>query len=362
MNRMASYYVEAQDFGWEINDADRYDENGIRLAPRPRIALINTYSKWYEFDRTDMDAVIYWTSEGLGNERTDGYPIVPLGSNDMVFSSSLGPNSTINLNFWFQYFLDACSLFRVRKLFPNPEIVENKLFCSLGNGRLPRCYAWCRLLDEDLVEENLISFVSEQYYWSTQMDVTNELSGQAEMSKRVRREWSKIPTSPLRFSDDWRWSKLQNSWYGMTRSGFHASLIIPTKVVNKSSLLLVLETLLHDKEFFLTEKTIKALVSGRPSIIVGCINNLDMIKDLGFLTWDGLIDENYQKLIGPKSRIDAAISESRRFIDWNILNHPSALREAERIAQHNLQHLFSYDWSANIRLALDTARKRIGIG
>lgn len=356
---MASYYVESQDFGWNIANADRYDENGIRSAPSPRIALINTHGKWYEFDRTNMDAVIYWTSEALANERTDGHPIIPLSDIDLVYSSSSGPDSSINLQFFTQYMSQVHNQRWLKKLLPSLEITEHRMACTLGSGRLSRTYAWCKMHEMNLINNNLISFVSPVYRWSK--DLGSEHAGMNDMMRYVRSNWDKVPTEPIRFEDDWRAFKHRMDWYDGMIAGAQAWAILPTKVYEKSSLVFAIETMLHNDEFFVTEKSIKALISGRPGIIVASRNNLNGLQDMGFRTWEGIVDESYQRHDNPKHRIDFALQSISQYLNEDVLGNTSKLKLIREIAEHNRNHLFKNDWKKNIREVVSSLKKKFGI-
>lgn len=356
---MTSFYVESQDFGWNIADADRYNEDAIRSAPRPRIALINTHGKWYGFDRRDMDAVIYWTSEALANERTDGYPIVPLSDIDLVYSSSSGPDSTVNLQFFTQYMAQVHGQRWLRKLLPSLKITDHRMACALGSGRLSRTYAWCKMHEMDLIDNNLISFVSPVYRWSKDLGSTHV--GIDDMMRYARSNWSKVPTEPIRFEDDWRAFKHRMDWYDGMIAGAQAWAILPTKVYEKSSLVFAMETMLHNDEFFVTEKSIKALISGRAGIIVASRNNLDGLRDMGFRTWEGIVDESYQRHDSPKHRIDSALRSISDYLSEDILNDGNKLGLIREIAEHNRNHLLRNDWGKNIREVVASLKKKFGI-
>ena len=115
---MVSLYVERQEFGWN-NYTNRYNEIDIYKAPRPRIALITTPEKWYSFDRTGLDAVVFWTTESLSWPRQDNKPIRAIFKNDFVFSSSFGPDNNLDLLYWIVSTAHIYKNTKFKKLLPN---------------------------------------------------------------------------------------------------------------------------------------------------------------------------------------------------------------------------------------------------
>jgi len=206
---------------------------------------------------------------------------VPIAENDFVFSSSFGPNNKLDLLFWVDVLSRKYKNQRFKKFLLNLNITEHKLFCALGSGRLPRCYIYCKLKEKNLIKNNLISFVSPIAYNHVESDQFNELIGQEEMSRYVRSNSDLLPKPPItiRFEDDWNISKAQRDWYQQLPLSKRSmiSSIFPTKVINKSSLLLVPETTMNENEFFISEKTVKALISGRPALILASKNYLDYL-------------------------------------------------------------------------------------
>lgn len=88
---------------------------------------------------------------------------------------------------------------------------------------------------------------------------------------------------------------------------FHAwcSHLIPEKVYNHTWYSIVVET--HFFGNLVTEKTAKCLLAKRPFILFGAPQLLKHLKDLGFKTFDTVIDESYDQIIDPAERFQAAL-------------------------------------------------------
>jgi hypothetical protein len=79
---------------------------------------------------------------------------------------------------------------------------------------------------------------------------------------------------------------------------------IPIKMYNQAYFSLVMETIQNlSDSFFMTEKTLKALFTGIPFVIVGTPFFLRHLKGLGFSTYSGLWDESYDEELDLEKRL-----------------------------------------------------------
>lgn len=104
---------------------------------------------------------------------------------------------------------------------------------------------------------------------------------------------------------------------------------------------------------FITEKTFRHIRDGHPMLWVSAPYTTDMLKYLGFQTFDDWFDESYDHILDPHKRLDAVVAELHRI---------SALTHNERVEMYkdmiptlkfNQQHLLKrrhvwdldvYDW------------------
>jgi hypothetical protein len=342
-----------QNFGWfsrsDINLIT--DQHIFKYLPSPKIILTNSNTTWHDYDRSKIDGCVFWTSESLAFQRSAGKPIIPLSSNDFVYSSSLGPNSNHNLFFY----LDQMNIVyrtHYRRLIPNREIVTNKILSNLGSGRLYRCYIFYKLLEKNFDLENVSLGYNDKFVLNLEKDFNNELVGQKEIYELLKNSLDIFEHRKLKL--DWR--RLRNcvNYYGIANSGALNAYIFPTKAYNNSSLIYISETIPHSKEFFITEKTIKGLISNRPCVILGCQYFLKHLHNLGFKTWENLIDESYDNEENLKVRIDKSIESANYFIKENVLKSKNKQLLIQQIAEHNRNILFNTDWTTNQALAIDT--------
>lgn len=113
---------------------------------------------------------------------------------------------------------------------------------------------------------------------------------------------------------------------------------LPIKMYNLACFNLVVETDIdYQEEFFLTEKTVKALISGMPFVSVSTPYFLHHLKKLGFETYHTVWDETYDTVIDYHDRIDSIVRlcEHLKTFDWKT-NRESLMN----IAMRNRENFF----------------------
>jgi hypothetical protein len=105
-----------------------------------------------------------------------------------------------------------------------------------------------------------------------------------------------------------------------------------------------LETLFDDARHHLTEKALRPIACGRPFILAATAGSLQYLKQYGFKTFDGLIDETYDRIQDPRKRLEAIVQEIKRI---SILDHDQKKllwSKLYAIAEHNRRLFFSDAW------------------
>jgi hypothetical protein len=99
----------------------------------------------------------------------------------------------------------------------------------------------------------------------------------------------------------------------------------------------VTETFFDNPNIFITEKTYKPIMMGHPFIIASSAGFYQKLHDLGYKTFDGLIDESFDKIPDNDKRL-LAIADAVE----NIANSDLALflKNARPICEHNREHFF----------------------
>jgi len=94
---------------------------------------------------------------------------------------------------------------------------------------------------------------------------------------------------------------------------------VPIDMYNRAYFNLVVETDLDLQDcFFLTEKTIKAIYTGIPFIIVSTPYFLKHLRELGFCTYNDLWDESYDTELDFNKRVDKIVKlcNELQYFDW----------------------------------------------
>jgi hypothetical protein len=110
----------------------------------------------------------------------------------------------------------------------------------------------------------------------------------------------------------------------------------------------VLETLFDDSRLHLTEKTLRPIACGRPFILMATHGSLQYLRDYGFKTFDGLIDETYDTISDPSARSQAVVAEMSRIAALSKTEKFSLWQQIYEIAAYNQRLFFSQSWQQSI--------------
>ena len=100
---------------------------------------------------------------------------------------------------------------------------------------------------------------------------------------------------------------------------------------------IVSETLINE-EIFITEKIWKPIIAQQMFVVHGRQHYLKNLRELGFKTFDGIIDESYDEESDPEKRINKIVDLCRwlKSQDWKVL-----YEKTKDIRAHNAQHFFN---------------------
>jgi len=110
----------------------------------------------------------------------------------------------------------------------------------------------------------------------------------------------------------------------------------------------VLETLFDDQRHHLTEKTLRPIACGRPYILVATPGSLQYLKQYGFKTFDGIIDETYDSILDPRERLRAIVREIKRISLLDKDQKKLLWSKLYAISEYNKQLFFSNEWHDRI--------------
>lgn len=134
-----------------------------------------------------------------------------------------------------------------------------------------------------------------------------------------------------------------------------------------SGIEVVLETLFDDTRLHLTEKALRPIACGRPFIIAATPGSLAYLRSYGFKTFDGLIDETYDTITDPVTRLEAITNEMRRIASLDQESKQELFAKLYKIADYNKRHFFSQtfhelvldEFVKNTHRALEISRSKM---
>lgn len=115
---------------------------------------------------------------------------------------------------------------------------------------------------------------------------------------------------------------------------------------NESYISVVVETEVHSKILYLSEKIFKPIAVGHPFIVVGSRFTLQKLKDLGYRTFDKWWDESYDKLPEWQDRIYSVYRLMDDISKLPVSTVHNMVQEMQEVVEHNA------------RLLMDTTRFR----
>jgi len=117
----------------------------------------------------------------------------------------------------------------------------------------------------------------------------------------------------------------------------------------KVALDIVTETVFDYPYPRLSEKTIKPLAWKRMFIIIGAQGSLQHLRDLGFSTFAPFINEHYDTIADPASRMQAVMSEVVRFCSMDLDQVRQQMLQYKDRLDHNKKLYDHYQQEQTIR-------------
>ena len=103
---------------------------------------------------------------------------------------------------------------------------------------------------------------------------------------------------------------------------------------------IVLETLFDDTRWHLTEKSLRPIACGKPFMLAATPGSLQYLRNYGFETFSGLIDESYDSIVKPHLRLQAIAEEMQRISQLSTTKKCKLYTDLDVVCQRNKQHFF----------------------
>jgi hypothetical protein len=121
------------------------------------------------------------------------------------------------------------------------------------------------------------------------------------------------------------------------------SRVIPLQIFKDTAYSIVAETDHDNTLSFFSEKTAKPIIARRLFVAFTGYLFLHNLRELGFQTFDGIIDERYDKIKNDTLRYEAAFEQVKYICDQP---QSEILERVRPIVEHNYNLLMTRDWTA----------------
>lgn len=112
----------------------------------------------------------------------------------------------------------------------------------------------------------------------------------------------------------------------------------------KSIISLISDTIFFKKQGFISEKIFKPIMYFQPFLIAGPPHYLKAIREMGFETFDGFIDESYDDEVDDSKRLEMIINEIKRICNIPLDELKWQLKEIEYKLINNQIKLLTFDY------------------
>jgi len=105
---------------------------------------------------------------------------------------------------------------------------------------------------------------------------------------------------------------------------------------------------------FVTEKTFNAIANNQMFIVVGHANSLETIRDMGYKTFDGVINESYDTMVNNGDRLMAVRDEILRFLNRPMSEIRNDYLRVQDIITHNRDRLYEQNLNQRLQQLINT--------
>jgi hypothetical protein len=232
-------------------------------------------------------------------------------------------NADVNQIFNGSFFNQVKSLYsqlpdKLNKL--NPYVPKAKMFdVLLGTINRP---------NRNFVYNNII-----QYH----------LTDQVILSRQAAKEFNLVDfilEPGVNIVNDIYFSGSHVDYYGVSAPLF---CIVPIEIYNQTAYSIVTETNSNNEFSFFTEKIVKPILARRLFVVFSGYKFLHNLRQIGFQTFDNIIDESYDLIIDPVERFTQAFEQVKRLCS---MPQDQVLEKIKIITEHNYNMICTRDFSA----------------
>tara|TARA_R100000322_G_scaffold108425_1_gene69172 strand:- start:245 stop:892 length:648 start_codon:yes stop_codon:yes gene_type:complete len=200
------------------------------------------------------------------------------------------------------------------------------------------------LLRDDNLDKGIVSLGGKSFpAWKEPMERLVKDSNKQKDLERYKQKLLEI--SPLVIEDS-----LKDA---LSDSHVHASSLSPQMLLKDSFqnayFQIATESVYSNNDtMYLSEKVFKPMMYGLPFIYVGARHSLQMLKELGFRTFDKFIDESYDDVKDNYDRLESIAKEVDRLCGLSLEELHDLYHDNFDIIEHNYNHLLNYATNNNM--------------
>ena len=193
----------------------------------------------------------------------------------------------------------------------------------LGRKKIHRKFAYDYIESHNLMDKNIVTYLDS---------VNNCNLANTTSDKWI---WEK---DGLEINQNIEWTVERFPYYGHRMS---ISQVIPLTIYNQTAYSIVAETNWENYYSFYTEKTVKPIIGRRLFVMLAGQFHLRNLRNIGFKTFDTIIDETYDNTEDNTARFGQAMDQVRY-----LCNQPQEeiLDKIKPIVDHNFTVMMSTDW------------------
>lgn len=124
-------------------------------------------------------------------------------------------------------------------------------------------------------------------------------------------------------------------------TGMSLSQVVPISIYDQTAYSIIAETNYDNHYNFYTEKIVKPILARRLFIVFSGQHYLHNLRQLGFQTFDGIIDETYDTVEDNKLRFQLALEQIHYLFNCS---QQEILAKIQPIVEHNKKMMLETDW------------------
>lgn len=234
--------------------------------------------------------------------------------------------------YWHSFLVEAVENFQIKEIRNiNTEQREHAFLCLNNIPRPERVLTVLLMKDLGVLENGLVSFrdksATDPNTFENSIKVINERFPSFAYLEKYARDFQ---------------SKLPLELEGKSLSKRELVDSVNEGLYNQTYFSVITESEMSSGHVLrFTEKVLKPIFNFHPFIVLGNPNTLRLLREMGFKTFDGWIDESYDKILNKEERINALKSEILRLGSMPLTKLHKWYNDQSEILKYNHQHLLN---------------------